>query len=149
VNQGTRQTTYRLPTDVLDDIIRVVDVDPVKVDAWERARVCDAVEDRCHAATGPAPVRPKIDDGDAVRVDLCSGGEMRRSRKSKRAPCGCPRARCICPRSTTAEKRCELTTLLNCASDVNGTTDMIIRHLNERGPLLDEEGAKMGADGGQ
>jgi hypothetical protein len=66
--------THRLPSNVLDDVVRVVDVHPVKVDARKRARVRDAVEDRCHAATWTTPVRPKIDDCDAIGVDLYSKG---------------------------------------------------------------------------
>ena len=53
---------HRLSTDVLDDVIRLVDVYPVKVDPRKRARVCDAIEDRRHATAGAAPVRPEIDD---------------------------------------------------------------------------------------
>jgi hypothetical protein len=48
----------------------MVDVDSVKVDARDRARVRDAVEYRCHAAAGTTPVRPEVDESDAVRVNL-------------------------------------------------------------------------------
>lgn len=61
---------HRLPADVLDNVVCLVDVYPVKVDARKRARVCSAVENRRHSAAGAAPVRPKVDNGDAVRVDL-------------------------------------------------------------------------------
>jgi hypothetical protein len=57
---------------MLDDVVRVVDIDSVKVDACERTRVRDAVEDRRHTAAGATPVRPEIDDGDAVGINLCS-----------------------------------------------------------------------------
>jgi hypothetical protein len=61
---------HRLSTDVLDDVSRLVDVYPVKIDAHKRARVRNAIEDRRHATAGAAPVRPEIDYGDAVGVDL-------------------------------------------------------------------------------
>jgi hypothetical protein len=61
---------HRLSTDVLDDVIRLVDVYPVKIDARKRARVRSAIKDRRYAAAGTAPVRPEVDDGDAVRIDL-------------------------------------------------------------------------------
>ena len=97
---------------MLDDVVRVVDVNSVKVDARERARVRDAVEDRGHAATGTAPVRPEIDDGDAIRVDLYSRREEMRQRKRIHVASGC-------------RERCELTMLLNCVSEDSGTTVMI------------------------
>lgn len=65
--------SYRLPIDVLDNVIRVVNIHPVKVDACERARVRSAVEDRRHATTGAAPVRPEINDSSSVGIDLHSG----------------------------------------------------------------------------
>ena len=61
---------HRLSIDVLDDVIRLVDVYPVKVDPRKRARIRNAVEDRRHAAAGTTPVRPEIDDGNAVHVHL-------------------------------------------------------------------------------
>lgn len=61
---------HRLSSDVLDDVNRLVDVYPVKIDADKRARVRNAIEDWRHAAAGTAPVRPEIDYGDAVCVDL-------------------------------------------------------------------------------
>ena len=109
---GKRRDTYRLPTDVLDDVGCVVDVHSVKVDACERARVGDAVEDRRHATTRTAPVRPKIDDGDAICVDLYSrgwGGNETNGRK----------------RVASAAAAKKLTTLWNCVSEVSGTTVMI------------------------
>jgi hypothetical protein len=57
-----RKVAHRLPSDVLDDVVCMVDVHSVKVDAHERARVRDAIEDRRHAATWTAPVRPEVDD---------------------------------------------------------------------------------------
>jgi hypothetical protein len=62
--------SHRLSTDVLDDVIRLVDVYPVKVDTRKRARVRDAIEDWRHAAAGTTPVRPEIDDCNAVHVHL-------------------------------------------------------------------------------
>jgi hypothetical protein len=50
----------------------MVDVHSVKIDAHERARVRDAIEDRGHAATWTTPVRPEVDDGDAIGVGLYS-----------------------------------------------------------------------------
>jgi hypothetical protein len=61
---------HRLSANVLDDVIRVVNVHSIKVDARQRTRVRDAVEDWRHTPAGAAPVRPEIDDGDAARVDL-------------------------------------------------------------------------------
>lgn len=61
---------HRLPADVLNDVVRLVDVYPVKIDTRKRARVRSAVENRRHSAAGAAPVRPEVDDGDTVRVDL-------------------------------------------------------------------------------
>jgi len=74
VDSEEAKGTHSLPTDVLDDVLRVVDVHSVKVDAGDRARVGDAVEDRRHATTRTAPVRPKVDDGNAIRVDLVGEG---------------------------------------------------------------------------
>lgn len=48
----------------------MVNVDSVKVDAGERARIRYAIEDRRHAAAGATPVRPEVYDGDAIRADL-------------------------------------------------------------------------------
>jgi hypothetical protein len=59
-----------LPADLLNDVVRLVDVYPVKIDACKRARVCSAVENWRHSAAGAAPVRPEVDDGNAVRIDL-------------------------------------------------------------------------------
>ena len=67
-----QKVAHRLSADMPDDVVRMVDVHSVKVDTHERARVRDAIEDRCHAATWTAPVCPEIDDGDAVGVDLYS-----------------------------------------------------------------------------
>lgn len=61
---------HRLSTDMLDDVIRLVDVYPVKVDPRKRARIRNAVEDRRRAAARTTPVRPEIDDGNAVHVHL-------------------------------------------------------------------------------
>ena len=62
--------SHRLSTDLLDDVIRLVDVYPIEVDPRKRSRVCDTIEDWRHAAAGTAPVRPEIDDCDAVHVHL-------------------------------------------------------------------------------
>jgi hypothetical protein len=70
--------TYRLPADVLHDVMHVVDVDSVKVDARDRARVRDAVEYRRHAAAGATPVRPEVDESNAVPVDLYKAAKARR-----------------------------------------------------------------------
>jgi len=59
-----------LSADVLYNVIRLVDVYTVKIDGRKRARVCSAIENRRHSTAGTAPVRPEVDDGDAVRVDL-------------------------------------------------------------------------------
>ena len=61
---------HRLPADVLNNVVCLVDVYPVKIDARKGARVCRAVENWRHSAARTAPVRPEVDDGDAVRVDL-------------------------------------------------------------------------------
>ena len=69
--RGTQnRKPHRLSTDVLDDVSRLVDVYPIKIDSCERARVRNAIEDRRHAAAGTAPVRPEVNDGDAIHVDL-------------------------------------------------------------------------------
>jgi len=65
---------------MLNDVVRVVDVDSVKVDACERTRVRDAVEDRRHTAAGATPVRPEINDSDTVGIDLCSMGDETKAR---------------------------------------------------------------------
>jgi hypothetical protein len=59
-----------LSSDLLDDVIRLVDIYPVKIDARKLARVRNVIEDPRHAAAGTTPIRPEVDDGDAVRVDL-------------------------------------------------------------------------------
>ena len=70
VSELPNKKPHRLPADLLNDIVRLVDVYSVKIDACKRARVCSAVENRRHSAAGAAPVRPEVYDGDAVRVDL-------------------------------------------------------------------------------
>jgi hypothetical protein len=70
VSEFLNKMPHRLPTDVLNDVVRLVDVYPVEIDARNRARVCSAVENWRHSTAGAAPVRPEVDDGDAVRVDL-------------------------------------------------------------------------------
>ena len=70
VSELPNKKPHRLPADVLNDVVRLVDVYPVKIDTRKRARVCSAIENRRHSAAGAAPVRPEVDDGDAVRVDL-------------------------------------------------------------------------------
>lgn len=67
-----QKVAHCLPADMLDDVVRMVDVHSVKIDAHERARVRDAIEDRGHAATWTTPVRPEVDDGDAIGVGLYS-----------------------------------------------------------------------------
>ena len=62
--------THSLTANVLNDVLRMVNIDPVKVDAWICAGFRVAIEDLRHAAAGPTPVRPEIDEGDAVSIDL-------------------------------------------------------------------------------
>lgn len=73
ISELPNKMPYRLPAHVLNDVVRLVDVYLVKIDACKRARVCSAVENRRHSAAGAAPVRPEVDDSDTVRVDLQIG----------------------------------------------------------------------------
>jgi hypothetical protein len=117
VSELPNKKPHRLPADVLDDVVRLVDVYPVEIDASKRARVCSAVENRCHSATGAAPVRPEVDDGDAVRVDLQIGTIRQREKKTRGPDC-----------TVRGHHGRELTMLLNCESEVSGITAMVARH---------------------
>ena len=107
-----QKPTHRLPADVLDDVTHMVYVDSVKIDARVRARVGDAVEDRRHAAAGTTPVRPEVDKGDAIRVGLYGARRDETKGYDERW-------------YTRSERSKELTTLLNCASEVTGITAII------------------------
>lgn len=117
--RASEQKSYRLPTDVLNDVVRLIDVYPVKIDARKRAGVCSAVENWRHSAAGAAPVRPEVYDGDSVRVDL----QIRVIRQKKTRGSNC---------TTRGHHGYGLTMLLNCESEVSGIT-AITRHFDWKG----------------
>jgi hypothetical protein len=75
-------STHRTDSDLLRDVVHLVDVDLVERDAGELLR--QLLEDRRDDAARPAPRCPEVDDGRLVAVDLRTRGQVSQRYRARR-----------------------------------------------------------------
>ena len=66
--RGSDEDTHRANADLLTDVLRLVDIDLVKVDGRELLR--QFLKDGRDDPARTAPGRPEVEDGDAIAVNL-------------------------------------------------------------------------------